>query len=139
EGMASPGRAAYTIKGVSACIGIDGVTEVAHQLEDVFDAILNRQMQFGSGVGDLILDSLDAMRAAIGGEEVDDLTPEIAQHLTEGIRSAIVAEGVEPPLLAALSKSSAVTRTEFDCDIKQQDILRRRDYVRVDAAKIDAL
>src|SRR5215813_12913356 len=59
-----------------------GVTDVAHQLEDVFDAILNGQMQFGSGVVDLILDSLDAMRAAIGGEQVDDLTPEIAQHLT---------------------------------------------------------
>ncbi|HMG33873.1 MAG TPA: chemotaxis protein CheA [Blastocatellia bacterium] len=139
EAMARLRRAAHTIKGDSACIGLDGVTEVAHQLEDVFDAILNRQMQFGSGVVDLILDSLDAMRAAIGGEEVDDLTPEIAQHLTEGIRSAIVAEEVEAPLLTARSKSSVVTRTEDDCDIKQQDVLRRRDYVRVDAAKIDAL
>src|SRR5262249_58939547 len=43
------------------------------------------------------------------------------------------------PLPTARSKSSVVTRTEADGDIKQQDVLRRRDYVRVDAAKIDAL
>src|SRR5215475_14946823 len=45
EAMARLRRAAHTIKGDSACIGLDGVTEVAHQLEDVFDAILNGQMQ----------------------------------------------------------------------------------------------
>src|SRR5262245_55092894 len=139
EAMARLRRAAHTIKGDSACIGLDGVTEVAHQLEDVFDAILNGQMQFGSSVVDLILDSLDAMRAAIGGEQVDDLAPETAKHLTEGIRSAIVAEEVQEPSLAARAKPGIVTRTQDETESKPQEVLRRRNYVRVDAAKIDAL
>ncbi|HEY4643363.1 MAG TPA: Hpt domain-containing protein, partial [Bacteroidota bacterium] len=32
-------RAAHTIKGDSACIGLDGVTNLAHQLEDIIDAV----------------------------------------------------------------------------------------------------
>src|SRR5262249_57034985 len=43
------------------------------------------------------------------------------------------------PLPTARSKSSVVTRTEADGDIRPQEVLRRRDYVRVDASKIDAL
>src|SRR6266571_4320049 len=46
ETMARLRRAAHTIKGDSACIGLRGVAEVAHKIEDVFDAVLSGSIAF---------------------------------------------------------------------------------------------
>jgi two-component system chemotaxis sensor kinase CheA len=140
EAMARLRRAAHTIKGDSACIGLEGVTEVAHQLEDVFDAILNGQMTVGSQIVDLILDCLDAMRSVIGGEQVSDIPAETARSLIESLHSATVLEVSPVPSIVSRNLSAVVTRTEANEGAAEPDAVRkRREYVRVDASKIDAL
>jgi two-component system chemotaxis sensor kinase CheA len=140
EGMARLRRSAHTIKGDSACIGLERVTEIAHRLEDVFDAILNEQMSVGSHVVDLVLDCLDAMRTSIGGIQVDDIPPAAAQKLIEGLRALTLTEAASAPSIVNRGRSNLVTRSDREEDRPATDGNRsRRDYVRVDAAKIDAL
>jgi two-component system chemotaxis sensor kinase CheA len=139
EAMARLRRAAHTIKGDSACIGLDGVTQVAHQLEDVFDAILNGQMSFGSGAVDLILESLDSIRAAIGGDQIEDISTESAQQLSEGIHSAILSNVASTPVQSSSHKLAVVTQAGEEASETGSGQKKRREYVRVDSAKIDSL
>jgi two-component system chemotaxis sensor kinase CheA len=139
ESMARLRRSAHTIKGDSACIGLEGVTEVAHHLEDVFDAILNEQMTVRASVVDLVLDSLDAMRAAIGGDQVDDIPADSARQLVEGLKSVLLSEAAEAPSIGSRNRPAVVTKSEDEQPGPGGQPPKRREYVRVDAAKIDSL
>jgi two-component system chemotaxis sensor kinase CheA len=133
-------RAAHTIKGDSACVGFEHVTEVAHKIEDVFDAILNGQLDLEKRVVDLILGSLDALRAALGGDEVSDLEAHTAASLLAGLNrvasesdDSITASGTRP----AIANSVA---GEQGSDVPVEPFARRhREFVRVEASKLDAL
>src|SRR5687768_8674439 len=74
-------RAAHTIKGDSACIGLDGVTELAHRIEDILDNVLSSQAVFDKHIVDLVLESLDAIHSAVGGEDIEDISSEVLQDL----------------------------------------------------------
>src|SRR5215216_713961 len=52
-------RAAHTIKGDSACIGLDGITEVAHRIEDAIELIASEQIGLNRPAVDLVLEALD--------------------------------------------------------------------------------
>jgi two-component system chemotaxis sensor kinase CheA len=132
-------RAAHTIKGDSACIGLDGVTRVAHQIEDVFDMVLNKQITFDRRSVDVTLASLDALREAIGGERVGDVPAETAtamvKILTEIRRNdEIPADRPETRNPDSTAQREVPSRGNADHARRH-----RREYVRVEAAKVDAL
>jgi len=133
-------RAAHTIKGDSACIGLDGVTEVAHRIEDAIDAIASEHSGFNKQAVDLILHALDEVRAAIGGESVEDIPAEVLDSLvgrfgelsTAGERAdteSASAEGNQPEGQEGRDESEpARARSK-----------QRREYIRVEAQKVDSL
>lgn len=134
-------RGAHTIKGDSACVGFEGVTEVAHRIEDVFDAVLNGEVKPGRRVVDLVLLSLDALRAVVGAEDVTDLAPHTVASLLAGL-GKVVSE----------SSASAIHETErlagtaaLGSEAQPLPLAvegrgrRRREFVRVEASKLDAL
>ncbi|HSO74418.1 MAG TPA: chemotaxis protein CheA [Blastocatellia bacterium] len=134
-------RAAHTIKGDSACVGLDGVTEVAHRIEDVFDAVLNGDVKFERRVVDLVLLSLDALRAVLGGDEVTDLGEHTVASLLAGLRkvgSASIASAVQDEQRSASSASPKSDATVLRA-AGEPGPRRRREFVRVDASKLDAL
>jgi len=134
-------RGAHTIKGDSACVALDGVTSVAHEIESAFDAVLGGERAIDAASVDLILRVLDAIRGAIGGERVNDLDSGTAAELVEQLQSVQNREmvaAITPTLLntedTELEKPETTTSARSDTPSKH-----RRDYVRVEAAKVDLL
>lgn len=125
ERMTRLRRAAHTIKGDSACIGLQGVTQVAHKIEDVFDAVLNGSMAFERRSVGVILNSLDAVTSAISGDTVRDLTPEESSKLIWALTKV-------PQSSEAASSTTVSSNGE-------QASRRQRDYIRVEASKVDTL
>lgn len=134
-------RAAHTIKGDSACVGFEGVTEVAHQIEDVFDAVLNGEVKLERRVVDLVLRSLDALRAVLGGEEVTDLEEHTVASLLAGLGKASSESSAsdihEAERLASPAEVGSDARL-LPAAIDRR-ARRRREFVRVEASKLDAL
>ena len=58
-------RAAHTIKGNAACVGFDGVTEIAHRVEDVLDLLRARALQYDQRAASLLLRAVDVLKAAV--------------------------------------------------------------------------
>lgn len=141
EAMTRLRRGAHTIKGDSACVDLDGVTRVAHKIEDVFDAVLCGQIKFDRRSVDVILKSLDAVKTAIGGAEVSDVAVESVNELVDA--------------LTAIEKTGGTTMSANSSDDHKGELLQlpeasfrsegeppskhRRGFVRVDAEKIDTL
>ncbi len=140
EAMTRLRRGAHTIKGDSACVDLDGVTQVAHKIEDVFDAVLCGQIKFDRRSVDVILNSLDAVKKAIGGAEVSDVAAESVNELVDA--------------LIAIGKTGETTVSANSSDYHKGELLQlpasfrsegeppskhRRGFVRVDAEKIDTL
>ncbi len=132
-------RGAHTIKGDSACVGLDGVTQVAHQIEDVFDAVLNRRIAFDRRSVDVTLRSLDALRMAIGGERVGDVPAAKAAAMVEILTGIRKNDEISADYSGTRNEDSTTQReTQSRSDIDPA-IKHRREYVRIEAAKVDAL
>ncbi|HWO01397.1 MAG TPA: chemotaxis protein CheA [Blastocatellia bacterium] len=134
-------RAAHTIKGDSACVGFDGVTEVAHKIEDVFDAVLNGEVRLERRVVDLVLLSLDALRAVVGGEEVTDLAEHTVASLLTGLGKISFESGVSVVQKGEMLKHPEPigSNTQSKSEEVEHGARRRREFVRIEAPKLDAL
>ncbi len=135
EAMTRLRRGAHTIKGDSACVGLEGITHITHKIEDVFAAVLDGEIGFDRRSVDVMLKGLDAVRAAIGGEEIGDVD-------TERV-GALVTELNEIQNRSAFEKRAA-TRVSGTAPIHSSSPTRaesrhRRDYVRVESLKVDSL
>ena len=132
-------RGAHTIKGDSACIGLEGITQVAHHIEDVFDDVLNKQIAFDRRSVDIALRSLDGLREAIGGELVADVPADATTALVE----ILIGIGKKEEISIGYSEprnenASTQVETPSNSDLAPAR-KHRREYVRVEAAKLDAL
>ena len=141
EAMTRLRRGAHTLKGDSACIDLEGVTQIAHKIEDVFDAVLIGKITFDRRSVDVILKSLDSVKAAIDGAEVGDVPAETANEMVEAL--AAIQNRNEARLATPFSDDTERRRRQVpEAAIGEESKLsgkHRRDYVRVEAAKIDAL
>ena len=62
-------RAAHTIKGSSAMVGHQTMTELTHSMENLLDKLRNHQLSISTGIIDSLLSSLDVLRVLV--EEID--------------------------------------------------------------------
>lgn len=62
-------RDAHTLKGTAATMGFMKLSETAHKMENLFDAIRNSQIELTPEVVDLVLDFLDAIEAMVNNIE----------------------------------------------------------------------
>ncbi|ACX52896.1 putative CheA signal transduction histidine kinase [Ammonifex degensii KC4] len=60
-------RVAHTLKGSAACVGLQEVTELAHELENLLDKLRKGELDLSSKVCDVLLKGRDALRALIQG------------------------------------------------------------------------
>ncbi len=77
-------RAMHTLKGNAASIGWEDMARLAHAAEDAVIAVRDARLQTTASVMDVLLRSVDAMRAMAEGEQVADaaqLVDEIARTL----------------------------------------------------------
>lgn len=130
-------RGAHTIKGDSACVGLDSVTEVAHKIEDALDAVVEGHISLDRSAVDVILKGLDAVRAAISAPQAGDVSIETASELLQELaqihgRERDSSAGSGSSIVHELAEKPAGSHTEAEAK-------RRSDYVRVEASKIDTL
>lgn len=133
EAMTRLRRGAHTIKGDSACVGLEGVTEITHKIEDAFAAALEGQLAFDRRSVDVMLKSLDAVKEAIGGEDVGDVSAETVEALIEALKEIQNHAASAHP---AQHSNSAPIHPPSPA---QSEGRHRRDYVRVESAKVDTL
>ncbi|MFY9556519.1 MAG: chemotaxis protein CheA [Blastocatellia bacterium] len=138
EAMARLRRGVHTIKGDSACIGLDGVTQIAHQIEDVFDAVFNDKLELDRGSVDAIFRSLDAIKAAIGGDDVSDVSEETVSEMV-GMLTRLPGKSGAPRPVTDREKSVATSLAMSSRSEQESTPKHRRDYVRVESTKIDTL
>jgi two-component system chemotaxis sensor kinase CheA len=136
EAMTRLRRGAHTIKGDSACVGLEGVTQITHKIEDAFAEALEGKMVFDRRSVDVMLESLDAVKAAIGGEEVGDVSAETAEALVEALNQLQNRDAVDRPApLNHVIKPAPI----HSPSATQSGARHRRDYLRVESAKVDTL
>jgi two-component system chemotaxis sensor kinase CheA len=76
EAMARLRRSAHTIKGDSACIGLDGITELSHRVEDLIEGVRENTLNIDASLVNVLLHALDEMRSAISADDVRDVSPD---------------------------------------------------------------
>jgi len=58
-------RAAHTLKGMSATMGFNRMSQLTHAMEDVLDGIRNNKLRAGEAIIDLLFKCLDALEKSI--------------------------------------------------------------------------
>ncbi|MFW5807401.1 MAG: Hpt domain-containing protein, partial [Spirochaetota bacterium] len=86
-------RAAHTLKGASATVQMDELSEFTHLIEDVLDRIRNEEITVDGSIVDTLLSSIDVVKAMLearGGGEVygEDIEP-----LKSTLRRLLEVEG----------------------------------------------
>lgn len=78
-------RAAHTVKGSSATMGLAPIAELTHAMESLLDGLRNEQFDATPDIIDLLLNGTDALRTLLGqvgnGEEMDLDTGELKAAL----------------------------------------------------------
>jgi two-component system chemotaxis sensor kinase CheA len=122
-------RVAHSVKGMSGTMGFEGMTELSHEMEEVFEVIRQRRGAIEREVADVLLECLDALSAAVDaierdGEEHMDNAALIARLRSlvraPGERGGAGAEEAAPEGAgggaAAARPGSVIVRVEFGVD-----------------------
>jgi len=90
-------RAAHSIKGGSAAFGFDHISEFTHVMETLLDQLRSGKRQVDQATVDLLLASVDTLRAMVEGLK-DDSGPDDAQvaELKKQLQAAVDAQGAQP-------------------------------------------
>lgn len=146
-------RSAHTIKGSSRMMKLSGVTELAHKMEDVLDAVRGGKISLTSSVSDALFRAVDALTAMLekitaGDKSVDapeTLCDELAQAAEKTSElpepSDVSEKPVPPPAEQPVPPvAAAVAVSEEPLPLATPAIKKRQvDYLRVDATKLDDL
>jgi len=123
-------RATHTLKGNASCLGFDGLTRVAHHLEEALAAALAGTVSVADGLAPLVLAALDALWRHVGACSAGDDLPvdaaEVAlcERLDAWARAPRAAVAVAQP-----DRSASV--------VGAGAVPARARAIRVDVARLD--
>jgi two-component system chemotaxis sensor kinase CheA len=138
-------RSAHTIKGSSRMMKLSGVTELAHNMEDVLDAVRGGKINLSASVSDALFRGIDALLAMLdritaGDTSVgapDALCEELAQAAASPSDAAEPTSQAEPvPSLPSVDNAPTVAGP---APLPAAAKGRQVDYLRINAAKLDEL
>lgn len=92
-------RAAHSIKGAAAIVGLDPVVQLAHAMEDAFIAAQNKLLELSTARVDLLLAGVDLI-AQVAQQPESDVADWLAQH-AERIAALVDATGAIAQLQGA--------------------------------------
>ncbi len=119
-------RAAHTIKGSAAGMGLDDISELAHSIEDVFDGLKKDELDISDSLIDLLLNSIEALEDMV--EEVEETESDPEKDVSE--------------LLEKLEKAK---KGEDISDVKRKDLAdspesaKKVEEIKVDVDRLDDL
>lgn len=116
-------RAFHTVKGVSAMLGLEAISTLAHKAESLLSKVRSKDLVFSGGVANLALASVDAIKALVEGvnatlsgepwsapHNLNELAVTLAQA-TEG-RLPEVGAVAQAPVAEAPAAAPVVADTE---------------------------
>ena len=110
-------RSAHTIKGSSRMLKLNGVTALAHKMEDVLDAVRGGKIQLSSNVSSLLFRGVDILslmldkitEGDLSFPAPEDLCGELAKAADESTAATVSAPPVsEAPITAAKPAEASV-------------------------------
>jgi two-component system chemotaxis sensor kinase CheA len=154
-------RSAHTIKGSSRMMKLAGVTELAHHMEDVLDAVRGNRIHLVAAVSDSLFRGVDALSAMLDRINAGDKSPEAPEALCAELAKAATAPDsadstpvsasvpaaapsaqlIQPaPLVppASINTEKPLIAEEIQtapAPVKGKSV----DYLRINAAKLDEL
>lgn len=147
-------RSAHTIKGSSRMMKLSGVTELAHKMEDILDAVRGGKIALTIPVSDVLFRGVDALLAMMERITAGDTSVEAPDALCEELAQAALNQSGEgapevlavPPTPAPSAKTVSVEPVEQTTAMAAEPAPlptpakgRQADYLRVNAAKLDEL
>ncbi len=89
-------RHAHSVKGMAASMGFEGITTLAHRVEDLVDLVRRRPELMSPEIADLVLAGTDQLQAMVKAAGASELQPD-ANPVIARIRGRLVAlTGNEP-------------------------------------------
>lgn len=148
-------RSAHTIKGSSRMMKLAGVTELAHKMEDVLDALRGGKITLSAPVSDALFRGVDALAAMLERITAGDTTMQAPGVLCEELVRAATAlsAGDAPPVQAGtpapvepVGSPSLAPPAEAEIAASAESVPlpaaargQKIDYLRINAAKLDEL
>ena len=150
-------RSAHTIKGSSRMMKLVGVTELAHKMEDVLDAVRGGKISLAASVSDALfrgVDALSAMLEKITAGDTSSVAPEaLCEELARAAEIPVTGNGdvpviAAPPAIAPKKSVQLVpnapgaeqtTTASLDTPLPIVAKGKPADYLRINAAKLDDL
>jgi two-component system chemotaxis sensor kinase CheA len=117
-------RGFHTIKGGASFLGLDGLVDVCHRAEDVFNVLRNGERSVDTALMDTVLQVLDVVNAMFAEVQSGEMpTPADPALLTtlEGLAvpaAAGAAQPEQPQTAAAAEQSSAQAGDESDAEFE---------------------
>jgi two-component system, chemotaxis family, sensor kinase CheA len=123
-------RAAHTLKGASATVQMDELSEFTHLVEDVFDSVREANSAVDGGLVDTLLAAVDVIKAMLEARSQGAVYGEDYRQIVESLRHSIEGAPPEassterptttpepaaapPPRNAAMGSTSAVSDDEL--------------------------
>lgn len=100
-------RSAHTIKGSSRMMKLSGVTELAHHMEDVLDAVRGGKIPFAQPVSEALFRGVDMLLAMLEAITSGDTTQEAPQPLLDALLQAATVQDEKEARSAAPVAASA--------------------------------
>lgn len=134
-------RSAHTIKGSSRMMKLLSITELAHHMEDVLDAVRGGRISPTPSLADILFRAMDALSAMLdkvaAGEKLGEAPKDLCAELT-----AAVTSSAAPAVPAAPQPDAppvAPTAKDDTRPASPAGQIRQMDYLRINAAKLDDL
>ncbi|MBD2742667.1 response regulator [Coleofasciculus sp. FACHB-1120] len=119
-------RAAHSIKGGSACVGLETIKTIAHRLEDIFKALHNKELEIDAELESLLLQAYDCLRLPLMDQILaGHFNAEQAIAIAEPVFAKIEAQlgdflTGEEVLPNAVELGIDITLSIFEVDVAQE-------------------
>ena len=105
-------RAAHSLKGLSAMLGLQEINQLTHKVENVFDAARKAQIRITRDVVNLIFEAVDRLSALIEALKDPDAEPVEYETVLEKIHQLLKASGAERPISTQTDAERALAALE---------------------------
>ncbi len=119
-------RATHTLKGAAANVGRDTIKQIAHQLEEVFGALLSEKAIFDGELEILLFDIYECLRVAYNNEVEGDKSTD-TQNLQRAAEIFVQLQeklgdcfNEEPMMLSSSELGFDMTKSVFEVGVKQR-------------------
>ncbi len=118
-------RAAHSIKGGAASVGLETIKTLAHSLEDIFKALFNEKLEIDAEVETLILQAYDCLRVPLTEQiTTGQYNSDQAMAIAEPVFTKIEARlgdflGGSAELPGSIELGVDITLSIFDVDVAQ--------------------